>query len=72
MKAWGKTLTAMVTPMDEKGAVDISTAVALAEDIIGNGCDGVILCGTTGEAATLTRDEKVELFGAVEIGRAHV
>mgnify|MGYP000855210813 FL=1 len=65
MKAWGKTLTAMVTPMDAKGRVDISTAVALAEDIIGNGCDGVILSGTTGEAATLTRDEKVELFGAV-------
>lgn len=67
MKAieWGKTLTAMATPMDSTGAVDIDTAVALAEDIINNGCDGVILSGTTGEAATLAREEKLALFAAV-------
>lgn len=67
MKAmeWGTTLTAMVTPMNAEGAVDTATAVALAKDIIDNGCDGVILCGTTGEAATLTREEKLALFAAV-------
>jgi 4-hydroxy-tetrahydrodipicolinate synthase len=62
---WGTTLTAMVTPMNSVGAVDTATAVALAKDIIDNGCDGVILCGTTGEAATLTREEKLALFAAV-------
>src|SRR5690554_5169281 len=63
---WGKVLVAMVTPMDEAGGVDLATAAKLGRFLAGNGCSGIVVCGTTGEAATLTNEEKVELFRAVK------
>jgi 4-hydroxy-tetrahydrodipicolinate synthase len=62
---FGKVLTAMVTPFHEDGALDLDGAVALARWLVSQGNDGLVLAGTTGEAPTLTDDEKVELWRAV-------
>ena len=58
----GQVLTAMITPMKADGSVDYKQAVRLAEFLVNNGSDGLVVGGTTGESATLTFDEKVQLF----------
>ena len=50
-------LTAMVTPFTDDGRVDDDAAVALGRHLLANGSDGLVVCGTTGEAATLTDEE---------------
>jgi 4-hydroxy-tetrahydrodipicolinate synthase len=62
----GRLLTAMVTPFDEKGAVDFEQAKRLAHALLDSGSDGVVLSGTTGESPTLTTDEKMRLFSEVK------
>jgi len=59
---FGNILTAMVTPFKKDGKVDYELAVKLANFIIENGSDGIVLCGTTGESPTLTWDEQHQLF----------
>jgi 4-hydroxy-tetrahydrodipicolinate synthase len=54
---FGSVLTAMVTPFDERGRVDEETAVTLMNHLVEHGSDGLVICGTTGEAATLNDDE---------------
>ena len=53
----GTILTAMVTPFDADGRVDEEAAVALMHHLIEHGSDGLVVCGTTGEASTLTDEE---------------
>ncbi len=62
---FGRVLTAMVTPFHDDGSLDLDGAVALARWLLEHGNDGLVLAGTTGEAPTLTDDEKVELWTAV-------
>ncbi|MGI6364526.1 MAG: 4-hydroxy-tetrahydrodipicolinate synthase [Bacillota bacterium] len=62
---WGRALAAIVTPM-KQGEVDYALAARLAGDIIAHSCHGVVVAGTTGEAATLTVEEKLELFARVK------
>ena len=62
---FGRLITAMVTPFDEKLAVDYGKAAYLATRLVETGSDGVVVCGTTGESPTLTREEKVNLFRTV-------
>ncbi len=63
-------LTAMATPFDEEGRVDESAARALAAALIENGSHGVVVAGSSGEAATLDDEEHIGLLRAVveEIG----
>ncbi len=63
---FGRILTAMVTPFNKDGNVDYDLAVKLANYLINNGSDGIVLCGTTGESPTLTWQEQHELFLAVK------
>jgi 4-hydroxy-tetrahydrodipicolinate synthase len=63
---FGRLLTAMVTPFDSAGKVNYGQAQRLAVALLDSGSDGVVVAGTTGEAPTLGRDEKVELFRAVK------
>jgi 4-hydroxy-tetrahydrodipicolinate synthase len=49
----GAILTAMVTPFDADGRVDEDAAVRLMHHLVDHGSDGIVVCGTTGEAATL-------------------
>ncbi len=66
MKALGRLFTAMITPFDAKGAVDVDEAVRLAEFLIARGNDGLIVSGTTGESPALETAEKLALFGAIK------
>ena len=62
MPEFGSILTAMVTPFDERGRLDEDATVAIMRHLVANGSDGVVLSGTTGEASTLTDDEKIRVF----------
>src|SRR5579872_1526275 len=62
---FGAMVTAMVTPFDAEGALDVDGAVRLARWLVDNGCDGLVVAGTTGEAPVLTDDEVTELWRAV-------
>ena len=56
----------MVTPFTDDGVVDYRKAAELAEHLVDNGCDGLVVTGTTGETSTLTDDENVGMFSAVK------
>jgi 4-hydroxy-tetrahydrodipicolinate synthase len=62
---FGRVLTAMVTPFNDDGSLDVAGAAHLAEWLVAHGSDGLVLAGTTGEAPTLSDDEKVALWRAV-------
>jgi 4-hydroxy-tetrahydrodipicolinate synthase len=70
----GGILTAMVTPFDSEGELHEEAVVRLMHHLLENGSDGLVLAGTTGEAATLTDDEKARLWalGVAEAGDATV
>lgn len=61
----GRVVTAMVTPFDERGDLDLDAAVELANWLVENGSDGLVLAGTTGESPTLTESEELVLFRTV-------
>ena len=65
MAGFRQVITAMVTPMDRALAVDYDRAAALAKRLVDAGSDGLVVSGTTGEAPTLTDDEKIRLFRTV-------
>ncbi len=54
---FGSILTAMVTPFDADGRIDEEAAVELMHHLAEHGSDGLVICGTTGEASTLSDDE---------------
>ena len=60
----GEVLTASVTPFDADGAVNLSKFRELAAFLVDNGSDGLVVTGTTGEAPTLTDEERFELYAA--------
>jgi len=67
---FGRVLTAMITPFNRDMAVDYNIARKLARHLAQSGSDGLVVCGTTGESPTLTKEEKIELFRVVveEVG----
>ncbi len=62
---WKGCGTALVTPFDEKGRIDFGSLEALVDWQVGQGVDFLIPCGTTGESATLSRDERKAVTAAV-------
>ncbi|MEY2404888.1 MAG: 4-hydroxy-tetrahydrodipicolinate synthase [Acidimicrobiaceae bacterium] len=62
---WGAVLTAMVTPFDDDGALDLDAAAELARWLQDHGNDALVVAGTTGEAPTLSEREKLDLFRSV-------
>jgi len=66
MKKFGRLLTAMVTPFNEKGQVDYAQARKLAKALLASGSDGLVVAGTTGESPTLTAHEKLRLFAEIK------
>ena len=60
----GDLLTATVAPFDADGRVDAEKYAELCTFLVDNGSDGVVVNGTTGEAATLSEDERLELIRA--------
>jgi 4-hydroxy-tetrahydrodipicolinate synthase len=63
-------ITAMVTPFADDGSLDLESARRLARHLVEQGSHGLVVTGTTGEAPTLTDDEKARLIEAVldEVG----
>ncbi|MGW2744280.1 4-hydroxy-tetrahydrodipicolinate synthase [Streptomyces sp. NPDC001450] len=64
-RPFGRTLCAMITPFTETGTLDVEGARRLAGRLVAQGCDGLVLNGTTGESPTTTDAEKAELIAAV-------
>ena len=62
---FGRVLTAMVTPFDGDGGLDLDGAQRLAAWLVDHGSDGLVINGTTGESPTLSATESVDLFRAV-------
>jgi 4-hydroxy-tetrahydrodipicolinate synthase len=58
----GPILTAMVTPFDDAGRLDEAAAVALMHHLAEHGSDGLVVCGTTGEAATMDDTEHLRMI----------
>jgi len=58
----GEMITAMVSPFDKKGGLNLEACNGLVEHLIESSSDGVLLSGTTGESPTLTDEEKLGLF----------
>jgi 4-hydroxy-tetrahydrodipicolinate synthase len=74
-RPFGAVLIAMVTPFDADGGVDLDAAARLAAHLVGQGADGIVVSGTTGESPTTSGAEKEALVRAVveAVGdRAHV
>lgn len=62
---FGAVVTAMVTPFDDAGALDVDGAATLARWLADHGSDGLVVTGTTGESPVLSDDESVELWRTV-------
>ncbi len=62
---FGNLLTAMVTPFDADGSLDLDGAARLAQFLIEQGSDGLVVAGSTGEGSSLSDEERLELFAAV-------
>ncbi|MGO1943530.1 MAG: 4-hydroxy-tetrahydrodipicolinate synthase [Ancrocorticia sp.] len=74
-RVFGSVSVAMVTPFHEDGSLDIDSAVHLADHLVKQGCDSILLSGTTGESPTTHQPEKDELVREVKAaigGRAFV
>src|ERR1035441_2505799 len=65
---FGAVGTAMATPFDADGRLDIGGAVTLARYLVDNGSDGLLVTGTTGEGPTLSDSERTQLWAAVARG----
>ncbi|WP_017238614.1 4-hydroxy-tetrahydrodipicolinate synthase [Streptomyces sp. SS] len=64
-RPFGRALCAMITPFTPSGALDLDGAGELAARLVAEGCDGLVLSGTTGESPTTTDAEKAALVRAV-------
>ncbi len=62
MSHFGRILVPMVSPFDDNGKVDMDSAAKIMHYLVDNGCDGIVVAGTTGESATLKDDEMQALF----------
>ncbi|MEV8228111.1 4-hydroxy-tetrahydrodipicolinate synthase [Streptomyces sp. NPDC079167] len=64
-RPFGRTLCAMITPFTTAGDLDLDAARRHAAGLVADGCDGLVLSGTTGESPTTTDEEKTALLRAV-------
>lgn len=62
---FGTMVPAMVTPFTDDGALDLDATQSLANYLVDNGANGLVVTGTTGETSTLTDDENIKVFDAV-------
>lgn len=61
-----KIITAMITPFKEDGAINYDVLPDLVEHLLAHHTEGILLAGTTAESPTLTHEEELELFAAVQ------
>ncbi len=65
MPRFGSVVTAMVTPFDADGAIDLDVAASLAQYLAASGSEALVLAGSTGEGSVLSDQERLDLFRAV-------
>lgn len=65
MPQFGRVLSAMITPFDDDGELDLDVAAQVARHLQSDGHDGLVIAGTTGEAPVLSDEERISLFAAV-------
>lgn len=63
---FGRLITAMITPFTDNDEVNLEEARKIAQYLIENGSDAIVVTGTTGESPTLTKEEKIKLYDAVK------
>jgi len=61
MKTFGRVLTAMITSFNNDGSLNIENSVAIAHHLLDNGSDGLVVCGTTGENPTMSKEDYLRL-----------
>ena len=64
----GEVITAMVTPFNEKREVDYGKVESLANYLVNNGSDSILVTATTGECPTLTHEEEIEILLSAKRG----
>lgn len=62
---FGRLLTAMVTPFNADGSVNYAAGADFADWLLANGSDGLVVEGSTGEAATMDMDEKIKFMQTI-------
>jgi len=62
---FGRVITAMITPFNSDGSLDVQGACDLAQWLAEQGNNALVLAGTTGESPTITQDEQIQLVEAV-------
>lgn len=65
MSTFGRFSVAMVTPFHDDGSMDFPSATRMARHLVANGCDAIVVSGTTGEAPSTHLAEKAELLETV-------
>ena len=65
MKTFGRVLTAMITSFNNDGSLNIENSIAIAHHLLDNGSDGLVVCGTTGENPSMSKEDKIALFTAI-------
>ena len=65
MKTFGRVLTAMITSFNNDGSLNLENSVAIAHHLLDNGSDGLVVCGTTGENPSMSKEDKLALFTAI-------
>ena len=61
-----KIITAFITPFHEDGSINFEALPAFIQHLLAHHTDALLLAGTTAESPTLTHDEELELFAAVQ------
>lgn len=62
---FGRLLTAMVTPFNADGSINYEAGADFADWLLANGSDGLVVEGSTGEAATMDMDEKIKFMKTI-------
>ena len=68
-KSLSGVIAAIATPIDEAGSPDLARAIKLARYLLDNGCDGLNVLGTTGEATSFSRDERMVVMSAYKTNK---
>ena len=59
MPRFGSVVTAMITPFDAAGAIDLEGAAVVARHLAASGSDGIVVAGSTGEGPVLADEERI-------------
>ena len=62
---FGRLITAMITPFDDEGGIDLERTEEFADRLVKGGTDSIVVCGTTGESPTVSHSQKIDVIKAV-------